>query len=227
MLKKIPKYVYITYLIMIIMQFITYYLTQIINSNRTLFDFTIHAFDDKIPLISFFVVFYIMSYVYWAITPLIMSKESKKDFYNWAIATFFLYLITFIIYIIVPTTIKRPVVENNNIFDYLVNLIYQSDSPERPTNLFPSMHCSLSVMCYLGVYRKKEINKGYRIGTLILTILICLSTQFIKQHYIVDLISGVIIPIIIFIIVKYFNLSKYLLKNEVFNENEIFNENED
>ena len=47
-----------------------------------------------------------------------------------------------------------------------------------------------------------------------LAILICLSTQFIKQHYIVDLISGVGLPIIVFYIVRRTNLSKIFFKEQ-------------
>ena len=208
MIKRIPKYVWVTYLLLALLQFLTYYLTQIINQNRTLYDLTIHFIDDNVPFISFFVIFYIISYPFWAISPLVICKNSKQDYLNWVISAAILYIITFVTYIIIPTTITRPVVENNNIFDKLVNMIYLSDSPDRPTNLFPSMHCWLSIICYLGVSKQNNISKYYRIGSLILAILICLSTQFIKQHYLVDLISGVLLPVIVFYIVNKINLSK-------------------
>ena len=214
MIKRIPKYVWITYLLLAILQFSTYYLTQVINRDRFLYDFTNHFIDDKVPFISSFVIFYIISYPFWIISPLIISKSSKRDYLNWVITAVILYVITFITYIIVPTTIIRPVVENNNIFDRLVNMIYSSDSPDRPTNLFPSMHCWLSILCYLGVSKQKNINRNYRISSLVLAILICLSTQFIKQHYIVDLISGVGLPIIVFYIVRRTNLSKIFFKEQ-------------
>lgn len=214
MLKRIPKYVWVTYLLLALLQFLTYYLTQVINQNRTLYDLTIHFIDDKVPFISFFVIFYIISYPFWVISPLIICKSSKQDYLNWVISAVTLYIITFTTYVIIPTTITRPIVENNNIFDKLVNMIYLSDSPDRPTNLFPSMHCWISVVCYLGVSKQNNINKYYRIGSLILAILICLSTQFIKQHYIVDLISGVLLPVIVFYAVRKINLARKIFKEK-------------
>ena len=94
MIKRIPKYVWITYLLLAILQFSTYYLTQVINRDRLLYDFTIHFIDDKVPFISSFVIFYIISYPFWIISPLIISKSSNRDYLNWVITAVILYLIT-------------------------------------------------------------------------------------------------------------------------------------
>ena len=212
MIKKIPLYVWISLVIVIFCQFSTYYFTQLLNVNRTFYDLTIHAFDDLIPFVSFFVVFYILAYPFWLATPLILYKLPKKDYLNWVISAIILYVIFFIIYIIIPTTITRPVVENDNVFNYLVNIIYTLDSPERPTNLFPSLHCELSLLCYLGVAFNKLYPKWYRVFSFVFMILICLSTQFIKQHYIVDLVSAVILTLIVYYFVKKFDLSRILIK---------------
>lgn len=204
---KKHKHIIYSYLILIVLQFSTYYLTQIINKDRMMYDLTIKWFDDKIPFIPFFVIFYVMAYALWAITPFLLRNIEIHKYNKWFLAVIIMYLITFITYIIIPTTIQRPLIEGDSFFEYCVNLIYLSDSPEKPTNLFPSMHCWLSVMCYLGLRNIKLENSNkanilFKTMILVLVILICLSTQFIKQHYIVDLISGVILPIIVYIVVN-------------------------
>ncbi len=212
MLKRIPKYVWICFISLFALDFLTYYLTQTLTQNRTLYDLTINFFDNKVPFLSSFVIFYIIAYPFWVITPFIISKLDKKDYLDWSISVFIIFIIVFCIYLIIPTTIVRPVVDNTNIFNRLVNIIYLSDSPERPTNLFPSIHCFLSWMCYIGVRNNKKFSKTIRISFLSLAVLICLSTQFIKQHYIVDLVSAIFLCELVFVIVKKTNISKYLME---------------
>ncbi len=214
MLKKFPKYVWICFIAVVIIQSATYYLTQLLNQNRTFYDLTIHCIDDKVPFIPFFVVFYILAYPSWFISPFVMAKLPKKDYFNWLISGLILYIVFFAIYIIIPTTISRPTVENDDIFNWLVNIIYINDTPSRPTNLFPSLHCELSIMCYIGVAGKKVFPKWYRITLFVLMILVCLSTQFIKQHYIVDLFASLSLTLIVYLLVHKFDLAKYVLKGE-------------
>ncbi len=211
---KFPKYVWISFTIMFIIHCSTYFLSQAFTVNTPHRDFTIQGFDDKVPFLSIFVVPYILAFVFWAIGPFVISKVSKEHYFNWIFGALIHYIICFIIYTVCPTTITRPVVENETVFDYLVNLIYVLDRPERPTNLFPSIHCSLSILCYVGVMGKKEIPLWYRVSALVMAILVCLSTQFIKQHYIVDLISAFIIVVISYSIATKLNLYKIFFKKE-------------
>ncbi|MBR6349947.1 MAG: hypothetical protein IKR67_05295, partial [Lachnospiraceae bacterium] len=55
--------------------------------------------------------------------------------------------------------------------------------------------------CYLGVRKQPEISKGFRIYSLVMTILICLSTVFTKQHYFIDIFGGLAISIICYLVV--------------------------
>jgi len=213
-LKKFPLYIWISMIIIVICQCSTYYITQMLNTNRTFYDLTIHAIDDKVPFISFFIVFYVLAYPFWILTPFILVKLPKKDYFNWLISGIILYVLFFVIYLIIPTTITRPHVENNNIFDWLTNFIYLMDSPQRPTSLFPSFHCELSIMCYLGVAFNKLFPKWYRIFSFVFMILICLSTQFIKQHYIVDLLGAIVLTLIVYFTVRKLDLSRLIIKKE-------------
>ena len=211
---KFPKYVWICFVLMIVFQFLTYYLSQLLTYDLYHYDFTIYGFDDKVPFIAIFIVPYILAYPFWALTPFILGKLPKDKYISWAITALIHYVIFFIIYVFVPTTITRPVVSNDNIFNYLVNLIYILDSPELPSNLFPSLHCSLSILCYIGVMCRKEFPKWYRIFSLIFAILVCMSTQFIKQHYIVDFISALVITVAAHMIVTKFKLYRFFIKKE-------------
>lgn len=211
-LKKIPKYAIIPSIIIISMQYFIYFGTQLINKHFVAHDFTIAAIDNLIPVATFFIIFYISCYPWWYISPLVVANTNKKRFYNWSLTCIICFMIAGIIFLVIPTTITRPKIENNNIFDWLTNLTYLSDSPERPINLFPSFHVLVSWFCYIGVRNQKNIHLWYRISALIYAILIILSTQFIKQHYIVDLVSAIVLAETVFYIVTRYNLGN-MLKN--------------
>lgn len=206
MIKRIPKYAIIPTIIIIIMQLLTYFGTQFINKNSTAYDLTIDAIDNLVPVVTFFIVFYILSYPWWYISPLVVANTNKNNFYNWFLALIICFVICGLIFIFFPTTITRPEIENNNIFDWLTNFIYINDNPDRPINLFPSYHVLFSWFCYTGVRKQKNIHLWYRISSLIFAILISLSTQFVKQHYIVDLVSAILLSEVMLYIVKRYNL---------------------
>ena len=60
-----------------------------------------------------------------------------------------------------------------------------------PSNLFPSIHCYVSWMCYRGLKGAREIPVWYQRFSFVFAALIIISTQVLKQHYIVDAVAGV------------------------------------
>ncbi|MBQ1521435.1 MAG: phosphatase PAP2 family protein, partial [Erysipelotrichaceae bacterium] len=82
-----------------------------------------------------------------------------------------------------------------------------ADGSEMAYNLVPSYHCLISAYCYLGVRKQPEISKGFRVYSLIMAILISISTVCTKQHYIIDVVTGVGISI-----------GCYLLMNRVYSD---------
>jgi membrane-associated phospholipid phosphatase len=75
-------------------------------------------------------------------------------------------------------------------FNQLLATVYAADGSTLAFNLFPSYHCLISLYCYLGVRKQPEISKGFQVYSLVMVVLICLSTLFTKQHYIIDMIGG-------------------------------------
>ena len=98
----------------------------------------------------------------------------------------------------------------NNISTFLVNIIYKLDNP--PINLLPSMHCSFCFLFIFSTLLNKNIEKKYRIIILILSILIILSTLFIKQHLLIDILASFIISSLTFILVKHTKLNQVLIR---------------
>ncbi len=198
--------------IVLLVDCVVYWLTRPIARNFKVFDFTIHGFDDKVPLIKLFFIPYLLSYPYWFIAPIIAAKN-KRRFCNWFVAVMISFLIVGIIYCFMPTTIVRPIdemLQSDSVIDNFIGNFYLFDGGYVPFGCFPSIHCLLSAFCYIAVRGQKNIHISNRIGILIMDLLILLATQFTKQHYIVDLISAVFLAEFTFFICNRFNFGQKL-----------------
>jgi len=84
-----------------------------------------------------------------------------------------------------PLTITRPEIGLASFSDRLLGALYAAD---RPTNLFPSLHVSLSFLFALAVGHARPRLRPWMIAW---AALIAVSTLFTRQHYLVDVVAGV------------------------------------
>lgn len=170
------------------------------------FEPKIAAIDDLIPLLPVFIIPYIWSYVFWAMAPMAVSKCETKHFLNYMATYLFACAAGAIILIFAPTFMNRAGMglmdeaAHPGVFGRLMRFWYSLDGGDMAYNLFPSFHCINSTVSFLGVYRRKEIPKWFRIYSLVTAILIYASTVCVKQHYILDVISGIAIGILSYVI---------------------------
>ena len=164
--------------------------------------------DDHIPIIPVFVVIYLFSYVFWICGPIAVSLTKRRNFINYITGLSMAYIIGFLFFVFFLTYLDRNAeglmeqALQTGFFNRLLATIYSADGSNLAFNLFPSYHCLISLYCYLGVRKQPEISKGFRTYSLIMTMLICLSTVFTKQHYFIDIVGGLGISIICYYIVN-------------------------
>ncbi len=158
-----------------------------ISDNRVFHDLSL-PIDKKVPLLTGFMGIYVASYVFWALNYILASTKSKEDMYRFVASDMCSRVVCLLFFVFYPTTIVRPEIVGNGFFDNLTAWMYSIDKPQ---NLFPSIHCLVSWFSVIGIRRNEKIPKWYKILSVIIAILICLSTQFTKQHYIVDLVGGI------------------------------------
>ena len=185
------------------------------HSLASLFGFTPFlpklSFDNLIPIVSIFIIPYIWSYVYWAMGPMMVSKCKKEHFADFMAAILVACVAGMLVLAFFPTYMDRVaeglfvVPQNPTIFDKLRMFWYSLDGSKMAYNLLPSFHCLNSTLCYLGVARRKEIPLWFRIYSLVITILIYASTVYVKQHYVLDIVTGVLLAVIAYFICKKFH----------------------
>ncbi|HJV32722.1 MAG TPA: phosphatase PAP2 family protein, partial [Patescibacteria group bacterium] len=91
------------------------------------------------------------------------------------------------VFVLWPLTIARPDLGFGSFSDHLLAALYAAD---RPTNLFPSLHVSLSFLFALAV---GDARPRLRPWALAWAALIAVSTLLTRQHYLVDVVGGVIV----------------------------------
>ena len=174
------------------------------------------AFECKIPIIDdffgvvpvFSVVYIVFSYLFWVSGPVTASLTKRRNFANYIIGLSLAYVVGMLFFIFMPTFMDRnkeglmAVVEKPGFFNAFLAWIYSADGSDIAFNLFPSYHCLSSAYCYLGIRGQPEISKGYKIFSLAMVILICLSTLYTKQHYIIDVFGGVGIAVACYALVE-------------------------
>ena len=180
------------------------------------------SLDRIIPFKSIFIIPYIYWYVFILVGLVYILYKSRVEYIRVFIAIVIGMCFCYIVYYIFPTEINRPFVENSNLLNKLVNVIYNQD---KPLNCLPSIHVLNTY--FIMRYTKSIYNKKFFYYTQIIGVLIILSTIFIKQHFVLDIIGSIILcELIIFlsnkinfgILNKILNFPVYIKKILISNE---------
>ena len=145
------------------------------------------ALDAKIPFCEYFVPAYYFWFVFLIgmhfYTGLFDVPAFKKLMYFIIIT----YTITSVIYIIYPTKQELRPTEfaGDNIFVTVINGLYNFDTN---TNVCPSLHVigSFAVL-FTSWHCERFKTFWWQLGFISATVLICLSTVFLKQHSVIDI----------------------------------------
>ena len=155
------------------------------------------SWDRAIPLVEWTVVIYLLCYVFWVVNYLIGSSFGKAQCYRFLMADWIGKAVCFLCYVVYPTTNTRPEIVGDGIFSQAMQWLYQADAAD---NLFPSIHCFVSWICYIGIRGNKNIPCWYRIFSCVAAIAVFISTLTTKQHVLYDVAAGVALAEITYIL---------------------------
>ncbi len=144
--------------------------------------------DALVPFLPWTVVIYLASFIYWYLIFVLSARQEREKADRFFCAHVLTVLISFLFFVLMPTTLERPTVTGGGLWNWLMRLVYWIDTPE---NLFPSLHCSVGWLCWVGVRGRKDLPLWLKLLALILSLLVCLSTLTTRQHVMVDVVSGV------------------------------------
>ena len=188
--KYLPTWAILPLISIFVLNCLIYWGSDLLTVDRYHFDFTM-SIDRAVPLIPGFVWIYILAFPFWAVNYILAAQRGKDGFYRFVATDLTVHLACFVIFLLLPTTNVRPEIVGSTWSEQILKLVYALDGGNSPSNLFPSIHCYVSWLSGRGVNNSDRISKWYQIFSLIFAILIIISTQVLKQHYLVDAIAGV------------------------------------
>lgn len=150
--------------------------------------------DEMIPFVPAWVFVYGSMYAM-VILPFVYVKNKliyRRMFFSFCCTG----LIAYVVFLVFPTfDVLRPV---SNPFDFDRFFLAMDNKHDSPYNCFPSLHVGFSMSAGLWTYYADRSRFGA--GVLIWGILVSISILFVKEHYIADLIAGMILSISMFLI---------------------------
>lgn len=146
--------------------------------------------DSYIPFHESFVIPYYYWFAFLAVPAFYFGLWEPRAFRDFQWAIILTYSVTIVIYIIWPTKqdLRPDVFPRDNLLTTIAKHLYNFDTN---TNVCPSIHVlgSLSVM-FAGLHSRTLRGWGWKLFFILSTVWISMSTVFLKQHSLIDVIAA-------------------------------------
>ncbi len=171
--------------------------------------------DDLIPFVSVFIIPYMMYMPNLIISLIIMCYYDEERYFISLLTLNVVNYICLIIYLNFQTYVPRPIITHNDFLCNFAKFIYSRDNPY---NCFPSIHVAATFSALKGINKLKNMPTKYKIGFNIVGWLIIISTQFVKQHVLIDLLAGLVLVEAVYKFVEYLFYNKNYLMGFIKNK---------
>ena len=180
--------------------------------------------DDRIPFCQYFIIPYVLWYFFLIGTVIYfaLSCPSKKEYYQY-LGTLGIGMTLFLLisYIYPNGQNMRPDLTGDGIFISAIRFLYKIDTP---TNIFPSMHVFNATASCVALFQNERCrrNRTFTVAQIVLTVSIVVSTMFLKQHSVADVMTALILNILCYqlfyriIPARQAKLEKILTRKEIF-----------
>jgi len=146
--------------------------------------------DRALPLQPIWALIYGALYMFLIVLPVIVVREEahiRRTF--WAYLA--VWTTAYVCFLVYPTVAPRPPeVVGDGFAAWGLRFLYDADPPY---NCFPSLHVAHSFVSALTCYR---LDRRLGHGALLCASLVAISTLFTKQHYIADVVGGIVLAIV-------------------------------
>lgn len=152
--------------------------------------------DRLIPFQELFVVPYCIWYPLLVTVGLYLLLRDGNAFRRYMCFLAVSFFLSELIWLLIPNgqDLRPLVMPRNNLFTRWVAGLYSIDTN---TNVFPSVHVVGSIGAALAVWDGLRRKPVLCWGTAALSVLICLSTLFIKQHAVLDVAGGAVLSALV------------------------------
>lgn len=201
---KINKKLVLPAILAVTVYLLSYQIPKITTSPSRL-HFLYTAIDGMIPFIGESIYIYIGAFFQWAYCIYVVMKQKTEVGYKAFSAIIYGSLIGFIIFMVYPTAINRPEITGTGFTNDFCRFIYSADN-----NIcaMPSFHCFCSTIVILIYKECENINNRTMYFNIVFSILVIISTLLTKQHYILDLLPGILLAYLAMCIADKYSLFK-------------------
>ncbi len=187
--KEELRYFILSLVLMGLSNRLLYGLGRLLSQGRFHHDLSLPA-DALFPFLPWTISIYFGCLVFWAAVYYIVSLLPRRVSDRFFLAILLGKAVCSLCYILLPTTLVRPAVTGTTVWDGLTRLLYRIDAPD---NLFPSLHCLLAWLCWVGVRGNKQVSVLWRGAALVMAAAVCLSTLTMRQHVLCDAAGGILL----------------------------------
>jgi membrane-associated phospholipid phosphatase len=154
--------------------------------------------DQQIPFYPPFIIPYLSGTLLFVGLPVWAAILAKPgDFEYYSISILLATWASYIAYIVFPTYVTRPDIVSKDVFSNAMQLLYHTD---RAYNAAPSGHAFYSTLSFLYLIRWKP---RYKLVWLASWMIILASTLFTRQHDILDVVSGLSLAGVAYMVASY------------------------
>lgn len=146
--------------------------------------------DQHIPFITYFIAPYLAWYILMFVVLAWFMKHDYELYIESIVSICVGLLLSFMVYAVFQTTVPRPVVLGQDLFSRLTRFMYGMDNPY---NAFPSIHVMTAYIIFIASRKVKRYGKKVMLASQTLSVLVILSTVFLKQHTLLDVFGGILL----------------------------------
>lgn len=172
-----------------IVYFVFYFLTENLIPLENCH--VIHSrLDDLIPFNEFFALFYCYWYVLIVFSLLWFLLYDVRGFKRLQVFIFITQIIAMTVYILYPSVqyLRPAVMPRDNFLCRVMAFIYAFDTP---SGVCPSLHVGYSMGMASVWCKAKGVPKVWKAAVVLSTVVISISTAFVKQHSVIDVFAAI------------------------------------
>ena len=152
-------------------------------------------FDNSFPFMPEWVFIYLS--VYFVFVLPFFYVDNARRLLTFTVAQMSALCVCYVLFIVYPVAAPRPSVEPGAISNTILSIVHGSDPA---WNCFPSTHCTTCTIASLVLLRGHRLLGIWVAAT---TVGVCLSTLFTQQHFVLDVVAGVVLGAGIYGLVMY------------------------
>ena len=192
-----PQYRHLWWLLFWPAYLLRYFLIE--NWNPAVQYHVIHcALDDAIPFHEGFLIFYVCWYFLILGIHLYTLVYDVDTFCRYSKFLCISVTISTAIFLLYPScqNLRPETFPRDNFLSRVMGVIYAVDTN---TNVFPSEHVIGAVAALAAAAHTPRLRRpGYLVGLTVLTVLICVSTLFLKQHSVLDALGALCVCLVVY-----------------------------